>query len=99
MSTKKELVRQMAETGLTHQQSRQIIDDILDQIFDCLSTGEEVQITNFGRFELRKHSGRTMKNPNTGERHDVPDRYLVHFNPSSNFVDRFQDDSVDNEEE
>lgn len=92
MSTRKELVRQMAETGLTHKQSRGIIDDILGEIFDRLATGEEVQITNFGRFELREHSGRTMENPNTGETHVVPDRYVVHFSPSENFKQRYRED-------
>ena len=93
MSTRQELVRQMAETGLTHKQSRLIIEDILDEIYDRLVSGEEVQITNFGRFELRKHSGRTMTNPKTGDTHEIPDRFIVHFSPSNQFKQRFSDEA------
>jgi nucleoid DNA-binding protein len=93
MSTRKSLVRQFAETGLTQSEARTMADDILDVIQDRLENGEEVQITNFGRFELRRHKGRTMENPKTGEQHEVPDRYVVHFSPSDNFKERFRDDS------
>lgn len=95
MSTKKKLVRYFAETGLTQTVAKSMAEDILAEIRDRLSRGEEVQITNFGRFELREHEGRTMNNPKTGEQHDVPDRYVVHFTPSENFKERYRDQTTD----
>lgn len=92
MSTKKELVREYSEIGLTHDQAEGYLEDVLAEIKDRLSNGEEVQVTNFGRFELRQHDGRTMKNPKTGEEHDIPDRFVVHFRPSEHFKDRFSDE-------
>ncbi|MFB6355954.1 MAG: HU family DNA-binding protein [bacterium] len=89
MSVKKDLVREFAETGITQQTAREMAQFIIDQVFEKLSRGESVQITNFGTFELREHEGRTMENPNTGETHEIPDRPVVHFSPSKNFKERF----------
>lgn len=92
MSTKKELVRELAETGITQGEAKTIVEDVVGEIHGCLSSGEDVQITNFGRFELRRHEGRTMKNPKTGEQHEIPDRYVVHFTPSENLKAVFRDE-------
>lgn len=99
MSTRERLVQQMAEAGLTHQQARTVMESVLDEISSQLETGEEVLITNFGRFELRDREGRTMTNPKTGEVHDIPPRQVVHFSPSEKFKqlvdDSYEPDSSD----
>lgn len=93
MSTKKDLVQELAEIGLTHEEAKSYVESLLDEISEQLARGEPVQITNFGKFERRKRKGRTMKNPKTGEQHDIDDYYVVHFNASENFKDRFEDEN------
>jgi len=82
----------MAEIGITQTEARTIVEDVLDHVFESLARGEDVQITNFGRFELRKRDERTMDNPKTGETHTIPPRYVVHFTPSNSFKKRFSDE-------
>lgn len=95
MATKLDLVRELAEIGLTNDEAEDYVQSLLDEIEDQLARGESVQITNFGRFERREREGRTMKNPKTGEIHEIDDYHVVHFSASDNFKDRFEDD--DNE--
>ncbi len=91
MSTKKELIREIAELGITQERARNVVESILDEVTRRLTRGESVQVTNFGRFEVRQREGRTMVNPNTGEEHDIPPHNVVHFTPSENFKERFRD--------
>jgi nucleoid DNA-binding protein len=93
MATKLDLVRELAEIGLTNSEAEEYVESLLDEIEDQLADGETVQITNFGRFERRKRQGRTMKNPKPGEIHEIDDYYVVHFSPSDNFKSRFEESS------
>ncbi len=93
MATKLDLVRELAEIGLTNSESEEYVESILDEIKVQLAQGESVQITNFGRFERRDREGRTMKNPKTGEIHEIDDYFVVHFSPSENFKSRFEEPS------
>jgi nucleoid DNA-binding protein len=95
MATKKDLVRELAEIGLTNSEAEDYVESLLGEIQDQLAEGESVQITNFGRFERREREGRTMKNPKTGELHEIDDYFVVHFNPSENFKNRFEVDDND----
>ena len=93
MATKKDLVAELAEIGLTNDEAKSYVESILDEITDQLSEANDVQITNFGKFERRRREGRTMKNPKTGERHDIEDYFVVHYSASDNFNDRFEDET------
>lgn len=90
MATKLDLVRELAEIGLTNSEAEDYVESLLNEIQEQLANGETVQITNFGRFERREREGRTMKNPKTGEIHEIDDYHVVHFSPSENFKERFE---------
>lgn len=93
MATKLDLVRELAEIGLTNSEAEEYVESVMEEIKSTLADGEKVQITNFGRFERREREGRTMKNPKTGEMHDIDDYYVVHFSPSDNFKEKFEDEN------
>jgi DNA-binding protein HU-beta len=90
MATKLDLVRELAEIGLTNSEAEDYVQSLLDEVEQQLAEGEPVQITNFGRFERREREGRTMKNPKTGELHEIDDYHVVHFSASENFKERFE---------
>ncbi|MFB6344154.1 MAG: HU family DNA-binding protein [bacterium] len=93
MSTKNDLVQELAEIGLTNEEAKSYVESLLDEIKGQLSKDNDVQITNFGKFECRQRKGRTMKNPKTGEKHEIDDYFVVHFNASENFKDQFEDET------
>ncbi|MGM0380845.1 MAG: HU family DNA-binding protein [bacterium] len=85
MATKKDLVREVAECGISCKFARTVVDSLLDEIKSRLQAGEEVRVKNFGKFEINVHSGRQMVNPNTGEEHRVESRLVPHFTPAQKF--------------
>jgi nucleoid DNA-binding protein len=79
--TKRDLVMQISkQTGLTQQEVFSVIQLTLDGITEALSTGSDVELRNFGVFEVRLTKSRVGRNPNKPE-HDVviPARATVKF--------------------
>ena len=52
---------------------------ILDAISQSLSDGSRVEIRGFGSFSLNHRPPRRGRNPKTGQRVDVPEKYVPHF--------------------
>lgn len=43
------------------------VDAVFDAIAKALAKGDEVQVSGFGKFEVRNRPARTGRNPRTGE--------------------------------
>ena len=52
---------------------------ILDRITQSLSDGTRVEIRGFGSFSVNRRPPRLGRNPKTGQRVDVPEKYVPHF--------------------
>jgi nucleoid DNA-binding protein len=79
--TKRDLVMQISkQTGLTQQEVFSVIQLTLDGVTEALATGSDVELRNFGVFEVRLTKSRVGRNPNKPE-HDVviPARATVKF--------------------
>ena len=55
------------------------VSAILDSIAQSLSDGSRVEIRGFGSFSLHHRPARLGRNPKTGQRVDVPEKYVPHF--------------------
>lgn len=78
--TKKDIVRTISEeTGLTQQQTKDIVQRTFDAIIECLAHERRIELRNFGVFEVKLRGARTARNPRTGEKVEVPDKYVVTF--------------------
>jgi len=70
------------ETGLIQQDVYKVIQKTLDHIMDSLSRGENVELRNFGVFEVRERKQRIGRNPNKPEVVvTIPTRNVVKFKP------------------
>jgi nucleoid DNA-binding protein len=79
--TKRDLVMRISrETGLVQQDVFDVIQKTLDYITEALSKGQDVELRNFGVFEVRLTKSRVGRNPHKPE-HDVviPARATVKF--------------------
>lgn len=56
-----------------------IFEMLLYSIKEALKNGEDVSIRGFGRFSLRYHKPRMVKDVKTDEKYDVGGRYYPHF--------------------
>lgn len=82
--TKKEIVRKISEEkGLTQLAVKEIVQMTFDAIVDTLINDprHRIELRNFGVFEVKKRAARTARNPRTGERVEVPAKYVVTFKP------------------
>ncbi len=79
--TKRDLVVRISnETGLVQQEVFDVVQKTLDYITDALSEGQNVELRNFGVFEVRLTKSRVGRNPNKPEKDVViPARATVKF--------------------
>jgi len=81
--TKRDMVVKIAEeVGITQQQTFAVIQKTLDHITDNLADGNNVELRNFGVFEVRLTKSRVGRNPNKPEKDVIiPARATVKFKP------------------
>ena len=66
--TKVQIVNEVArQNGFTKRQSIEIIESLLELIKKALESGEDVMISSFGKFCVKKKKERRGRNPATGE--------------------------------
>ena len=57
-------------------------------VVETLVTERRVELRNFGVFEVRRRAARRGRNPRTGEKVSVPERYVVRFKPGKEMEER-----------
>lgn len=87
--TKKEIVKQISEDiGLTQLKTKEIVQKTFDAIIDTLVEERRIELRNFGVFEVKKRAARKARNPRTGERVDVAEKFVVTFKPGKEMEER-----------
>ena len=61
---------------------------VLDGLSDTLSYSGRVDIRGFGSFDLNYRPPRQGRNPMTGEKMQVPAKYVPHFRPGKELRER-----------
>lgn len=80
---KADLVERVAEaTGLPKVKCKEIVEGILDEIFNALVNGEKVSIRRFGTFEVVRSNRTKGRNLQTGEEITIEPKMVVRFKPS-----------------
>lgn len=70
---KRDFIEDVAErSGLTKADARRAVEAGLEAIKGSLAMGEEVNITGFGKFEVRHRAARMGRNPQTGAPLHIP---------------------------
>jgi len=64
---------------LPRTKSAQVIESLLDTIKETLENGEDVLISGFGKFVVKKKRERRGRNPQTGDDLMLGDRRVVTF--------------------
>ena len=69
--------------GLSRNESASLVDSVFDEILKRLISGDDVKISSFGTFVVRKKSERIGRNPKTGEEVPISARSVVTFRASN----------------
>ena len=84
--TKKDIVNSLyMQIGFSKKISANLLEDILDTIFNNLIKYKKIKLSNFGTFSLRTKKSRVGRNPKTKEEKIITKRNVVLFKPSKEF--------------
>ena len=81
--TKREIVLNISnETGMVQHDVFSVVQKTLDQIIEALARGDNVELRNFGVFEVKTRKARVGRNPNAPDVDvPIPARAVVKFKP------------------
>jgi integration host factor subunit alpha len=81
--TKADLAELLFERlGLNKRESKDMVEAFFDRIHDALARGEDVKLSGFGNFQVRRKAPRPGRNPRTGEEIPIRARNVVTFHAS-----------------
>lgn len=90
--TKKEIVKTISEEiGLTQLKTKEIVQKTFDAIVDTLVEEKRIELRNFGVFEVKQRAARKARNPRTGEKVFVPEKFVVTFKPGKEMEERVRE--------
>ena len=90
--TKKEIVKTISEEiGLTQLKTKEIVQKTFDAIVETLVEEKRIELRNFGVFEVKKRAARKARNPRTGDKVYVPEKYVVTFKPGKEMEERVRE--------
>ena len=88
-TTKSDLIHSVAEAnGFAQNKSAEIVETLIDLIKTKLASGEDVLISGFGKFCVKKKRERRGRNPATGEDMILAARRVLTFKCSGQLRDK-----------
>jgi len=91
--TKSELVAYISkdQPQLSEQDVELAVNSMLERMSEALVNGERIEIRGFGSMTLHYRPPRIGRNPKTGEKVQVPEKYVPHFKPGASLRKRVDD--------
>jgi len=88
--TKSDLIAQLAGRfpQLVAKDADLSVKMILEAMADALSNGNRIEIRGFGSFALNYRPPRIGRNPKSGERVSVPEKWVPHFKAGKELRER-----------
>jgi len=88
--TKSELIARLAERfpQLVAKDADYAVKMIIDAMTDALAAGDRIEIRGFGSFALNYRPPRVGRNPKSGEKVHVPEKYVPHFKAGKELRER-----------
>jgi integration host factor subunit alpha len=78
--TKRDIANTLAKNiEISHIQALALVNSFFDEIKQSLGSGEDVKLSGFGNFVIKKKTARPGRNPRTGEEVEVSARTVVVF--------------------
>jgi integration host factor subunit alpha len=89
--TKAEMAEKLfEELGLNKREAKELVEMFFEEIRTALESGQQVKLSGFGNFDLRKKNQRPGRNPKTGEEIPITARRVVTFRPGQKLKARVE---------
>ena len=90
--TKKEIVKTISDQiGMTQLRTKEIVQKTFDAIVETLVEEGRIELRNFGVFEVKRRAARKARNPRTGDKVNVPEKFVVTFKPGKEMEKRVRE--------
>lgn len=88
--TKSELITRLAARfpQLVTKDAELSVKTIIDAMAKSLAQGQRIEIRGFGSFDLNYRPPRIGRNPKSGEKVKVPEKYVPHFKAGKEMRER-----------
>ena len=88
--TKSDLIARLAERfpQLVAKDADLAVKMILDAMSEALAKGDRIEIRGFGSFSLNYRPPRVGRNPKSGDKVDVPAKWVPHFKAGKELRER-----------
>ena len=97
--TKAELAELLFERlGLNKRESKDMVEAFFDIVHAALVSGDDIKLSGFGNFNIRRKAPRPGRNPRTGEAIPIKARNVVTFHASHKLKGLVQGDIAVDEE-
>jgi integration host factor subunit alpha len=84
--------------GLNKRESKDMVEAFFDIIHQTLVRGDDVKLSGFGNFNIRRKAPRPGRNPRTGESIPIKARNVVTFHASHKLKGLVQGDTASSED-
>ena len=93
---KSELVARTAAQNphLYQRDIENIVNTILGTVVDAMKSGDRVELRGFGAFSVKSRPARTGRNPRTGEKVPVSEKFVPFFKTGKEMRERLNDGKV-----
>jgi integration host factor subunit beta len=90
---KSELVQKLAERNphLYQRDVEHIVNAVLDEVEGAMTRGDRVELRGFGAFSVKNRPPRTGRNPRTGQKVSVTEKYVPFFKTGKEMRERLND--------
>ena len=91
---KSELVQKIADANphLYHKDVERIVNTILDEIVGTLAKNKRVELRGFGAFSVKHRPSRLARNPRTGAKVPVEEKFIPFFKTGKDLHRRLNKD-------
>lgn len=94
--TKEILVNMMTERiGFSPKEGKAHLELLLELLKATLERGEDIKISNFGKWTVKDKKSRRGRNPHTGDALEISARRVVTFHPSDALRDKVDNNKHD----
>ena len=88
--TKSDLIENLTRSQghLAYKDVELAVKSLIEMMSGALSMGERIEIRGFGSFSLHYHPPRIGRNPKSGDKVELPGKFVPHFKPGKELRDR-----------
>lgn len=88
--TRSDLIDNLArsQSHLNYKDVEIAVKSLIEMMSSALAQGERIEIRGFGSFSLHYRPPRVGRNPKSGEKVQLPGKFVPHFKPGKELRDR-----------